>query len=108
MKYIAVAIILLSNLFSSAQSITKGELKEHITYLSSDETKGRKPGTVESKKVAEYIRDEFKKAGLILQGEDGFQYFDVTTGIKHKSDNHLYINKFHCKAQEDNIPFPFP
>ncbi|MCD4794921.1 MAG: M20/M25/M40 family metallo-hydrolase [Bacteroidales bacterium] len=107
MKFITTALILLANLSIFAQSITQKELKEHVTYLASDELKGRKPGTEGGKLSAEYIRNEFKKSGLILQGDDGFQYFNIVTGIKHKSNNHLYINKFSCKALEDNIPFPF-
>ncbi len=104
MKYIILVLFLSANLLSSAQSITGKELKEHITYLASDELKGRKPGTEGDKLAAEYIKNEFKKAGLSLMGNDGLQYFNVTTGIKHNSNNHLYINKFHAKSLEDNIP----
>ncbi len=107
MKYTVTALVLFFNSLSFAQSITKEELKEHVSYLASDELEGRKPGTKGGKLSAEYIRDEFKKAGLTLLGDMGFQYFDVITGIKHKSNNHLYINKFSAKSLEDNIPFPF-
>jgi len=108
MKNLLVLTILFTS-FSiySQKGITKEELKEHVSYLASDELEGRKPGTKGGKLSAEYIRDEFKKAGLTLLGEDGFQYFDIITGIKHKSNNHLYIKQFHAKALEDNIPFPF-
>jgi len=91
----------------SGQSITKEELKEHVNYLASDELEGRKPGTEGDKSAAEYIRNEFKKAGLTLLGEEGYQYFDIIKGIKHGSNNHLYINDFHAKSHEDNMPFPF-
>lgn len=107
MRYILFAITVLFANNIIAQKITKEELKEHVAYLASDELEGRKPGTEGDTKSAEYIKKHFKDAGLQLMGEDGFQYFDVVTGIKLKEGNHLYINNFHAKSQEDNIPFPF-
>ena len=107
MKYIYLVLFALLGSSVFAQSITKEELKSHISYLASDDLKGRKPGTEGDKAAAEYIKAEFKKAGLSLMGNDGFQYFNLITGIKHNSNNHLYINDFSAKSLEDNIPFPF-
>jgi len=107
MKYSIFLLIIAFNFSVNAQSINEKDLKKHISFLASDSLKGRKPGMPETKIAASYIRNEFKNDGLQLLGEDGFQFFDVVTGIKAKSNNHLYINKFSCKIFEDNVPMPF-
>ncbi|MCF6366077.1 MAG: M20/M25/M40 family metallo-hydrolase [Bacteroidales bacterium] len=107
MKYLILSIFLSLNIIGFTQSITGKEIKKHIEYLASDELGGRKPGTKGDELAAEYIKNEFKKNGLSLAGDNGYQYFNITTGIKHNSNNHLYINKFSAKSLEDNIPLPF-
>jgi len=47
-----------------AQSISAAELKRHISYLASDELKGRGTSSEEEKLATEYLASEFKKAGL--------------------------------------------
>ncbi|AFD05997.1 M20/M25/M40 family metallo-hydrolase [Solitalea canadensis] len=48
-----------------AQSeITEAEIKQHIEFLSSDENRGRFPGTKETKKVVDYLIENFRKAGI--------------------------------------------
>lgn len=48
-----------------AQSeITEQEIKQHIEFLSSDENKGRFPGTKETKKVVDYLIKNFRQAGI--------------------------------------------
>jgi hypothetical protein len=107
MKYTITSLFLILGILSFAQSITVDDLKKHVSYLASDELKGREPGTEGDKAAADYIRGEFKNNGLQLLGEDGFQYFDIVNGIKALDNNHLYIDKFSCKVFEDNVPFPF-
>lgn len=53
-----------------------------VKYLASDELEGRGPGTAGIAKAAEFIRDEFKKAGLTSAVSDGsfFQPFVVPLG----------------------------
>jgi hypothetical protein len=104
---ITFLFVIISYTGFSQSEITTVELKNHISYLASDSLKGRKPGTEGDLAAAEYIKTEFKNAGLTLMANDGFQFFNITTGIKLNSGNHLYINKFHAKSSEDNIPFPF-
>ena len=52
-------------------------MKSDVTYLASDELEGRGPTTKGINKAADYIADEFKKAGLKPGGVDGtyFQPF---------------------------------
>ncbi len=49
---------------SLAQNISKKKIHQDIAYLASDKLKGRGTSSPEEKLAAEYIADEFKKAGL--------------------------------------------
>ena len=53
------------------QSITRGELYDHIKFLSTDEMKGRNTPSKELDKTAQYVSDAFRKAGLKPLGKDG-------------------------------------
>jgi Zn-dependent M28 family amino/carboxypeptidase len=44
----------------------------HVTFLASDEMKGRDTGSPEHRKAAEYVAAEFKKAGLEPGGTKGY------------------------------------
>jgi Zn-dependent M28 family amino/carboxypeptidase len=51
--------------FSFAQKeITTLELKDHITFLTSDKNSGRYPGGKVNKRVVKYIKNDFKKSGI--------------------------------------------
>lgn len=56
----------------NAQNISVENLKKHITFLASDQLKGRAPGTSGEKKAAIYIANYFQKLGLEPKGEKGF------------------------------------
>jgi membrane dipeptidase len=49
----------------------------HVKYLASDELKGRKAGTPEYRKAAEYVAAEMQKAGLKPGGENGTWFQEV-------------------------------
>jgi len=87
--------------------ITTKELKDHIYFLASDELEGRKPGTEGCMEAANYIRDQFISFGLTPIGDDGFQYFKVTTGITKGIDNKLILNDSAFELNTDFIPLPF-
>src|SRR5688572_31855812 len=44
----------------------------HVTYLANDAMKGRDTGSPEHRKAAEYIADQFKRAGLQPGGTKGY------------------------------------
>lgn len=96
---------------SAQKEITKKELKEHVSYLASDELTGRKPGTDGGLASATYIAKTFKKAGLKLQAEKGFQYFDVITGVEFKGENKLSFpttsENLEYKVETDFMPLNF-
>lgn len=88
-------------------AITVEELKQHVSYLASDELGGRKPGTPGGNMAATYIRDQFRKSGLKLLGDNGFQYFNVTTDVKAGPQNRFAFNGFEGKLESDFSPLSF-
>lgn len=64
MKKIITAIVFAQSFFTFAQDIPKDRVISIISTLASDEMKGRKFGTPENDKAAEYIASEFKKNNL--------------------------------------------
>ena len=61
-----ISIILVITLYHqvNAQIISSERLKEHVTYLASDELLGRGFGSEEGKIAAKYIAGQFKDAGI--------------------------------------------
>ncbi len=51
---------------------------EHVNYLASDAMKGRKSGTPEYQKAAEYVAQKMKEFGLQPGGEDNTYFQQVT------------------------------
>ncbi len=112
-KYIIIMLILFGvmHLNIKVQSQTNSEisikeLKEHVTYLASDDLKGRLSGTPEGLLAAEYIRDQIKPF-MTLMGENGFQYFEVVTDVKLGSNNKLNFTNFEGKINENFAPYSF-
>jgi len=73
--------ILVSGFSQSKESKKKTEmkarLKQHISYLASDELEGRQTGSPGEMKSARYIANQFKKNGLKLLGKEGLQEFTM-------------------------------
>lgn len=84
--------------------ITVSELKSTIYVLASDSLKGRKPGTPEINKAADFIQNQFKTAGLQLAEDNGYQYFDIITGADIGRENKLFFNGFYGKLYQDFLP----
>jgi len=107
----AVSVLfLLPGLYSqivTSPEITVDDLKSHISFLASDELKGRYTGTPGSKAAAEYIRAQFLDAGLKMLGEEGFQNFEVVVSVRAGEGNSLKINDKIAKSGIDCTPFPF-
>ena len=87
--------------------ITVPELNEHITYLASDELRGRKPGSEGGILAAKYIRQKFQTYGLELLADNGFQSFEVIKNIKLGENNLLKFNDFSGVINKDFIPYSF-
>lgn len=90
-----------------ADKVTVEELKQHIYFLASDSLEGREPGTEGGKIAGEYIRDNFISAGLKPIGDDGFQYFKVTTSVEPGNGNKLTFNDVEGVFNTDFKVMPF-
>lgn len=70
--------------------ITSGEIKQHITFLASDDLKGRYTGSEGAVTAANYIKDQFEESGLKpFFGKDYFQKYDFISGLELTDDNSL-------------------
>lgn len=87
--------------------ITTEDLKETVSYLASDSLKGRKAGEAGDKLAAQFILDEFKKAGLEVMYNQGFQTFGLVTSADIGTNNSLKINDQSFRVEEDFIPYAF-
>lgn len=105
--FIILGVLFFELLYAQSNDVTVKELEEHIYFLASDSLKGRKPGTNGSKIAAEYIRDNFIQGGLTLMGEDGFQYFYVTTSVEPGENNKMLFNGLEAEFNKDFILMPF-
>ena len=87
--------------------ITIPEIEGHITYLASEELKGRYPGTPEDRQAEAYIAGEFRKEGLQLYDGTGLQYFEVVQEIEPGPDNHFRWDTQSLQLGTDYAPFAF-
>ncbi len=79
MKKLFLILAVLSGVISAQNNnpeITAQEIKDHITYLASDELEGRMTGSKQLYIAAEYLKNEFEIYGLKpLFGESYFQEY---------------------------------
>jgi Zn-dependent M28 family amino/carboxypeptidase len=85
MKLLVVAALaLFLSVKSRAQEFKAEHIKKHIEFLASDDLEGRGTGSLGEIKAANYIAEQFKKAGLKPAGKDNsfFQPFQVTYSVE--------------------------
>ncbi len=87
--------------------VTVDELKKHVSYLASDDLKGRRTGTAGDSLAAEYMRTELKEMGLVPLYNNGFQRFRVTDKIISGPTNSLLANGTLLTIDTDFAPFAF-
>lgn len=83
------------------------EMKKHVSYLASDELKGRLTGTEGDSLAATYIRNQLMGYGLVPLSDKGFQRFRVTDKIINGPANSLLLNGTSFKIDIDFGPFAF-
>ncbi len=89
-------------------AVITAKLHSHITTLASDKFEGRETGTEGEKLSYQYISEEFKKAGLVAKGTDGYlQSFTFTAGSALGPKNKLTINSGNLKPGVDYYPLPY-
>jgi aminopeptidase YwaD len=114
MKNILFLVILFSQI-SFGQKLRKSEkaivenLKSTVTYLSSDKLEGRRTGTRGEMLAADYLSQQFKKAGLLPKGDNQtyIQDFEIDEGKQILPSTYLTINDDSLKIQKDFFPFNF-
>ncbi len=62
---------------NNASTERQARMKADIQYLASDDLGGRQTGSTGEALSADYIRNEFRKAGLSLLGDEGYQSFSI-------------------------------
>lgn len=97
MKKLNLFLFINLSIFSFAQEISRERVVNIVSTLASDEMKGRKFGTPENDKAAEYIASEFKKDNLDYcfgdsylipfeyKGQKGFNVCGIKKGKSEKS-----------------------
>ena len=86
-------LVFLSSCQCESEPQTQQEqLEKHVKFLAADELEGRGAGSEGNLKAAEYIRNQFKKAGLKQFDGDYFQKFEVTTAVKLGEGNRAAFN----------------
>jgi hypothetical protein len=96
--------------------ITADEIKQHITYLASDELEGRMTGTEAVYKAADYLKDEFESYSLSpLFNGSYFQEFPFIEKLELGNNNEFVIEFInvnspggrYSKIGEEFIPLSF-
>lgn len=112
-KYLIISLTLLFLCTYSFSQVKPDGQKalEHVNYLASDAMKGRKSGTPEYQKAAEYMAQKMKEFGLKSGGEKGtyFQQVDFKNWRHFEPPVRLEIlspKKFICTLGRDLDFFP--
>ena len=91
--------------------ITPADMRQHVTYLASDELDGRLTGTPGEKLATQYVADVFKGIGLEAYGDEGwFEPFEFTAGVALGSGNALVLEgakKMEFTADKEWRPLSF-
>lgn len=105
--WLLFSLITLVTFSVSAQVKSSGLIQKDIEILAADSMGGRKPGTTQGDAAAGYIKTRFEMANAQLLGDNGFQYFDVVTGVNADSNNSLKIDQKSYALLEEFTPVSF-
>ena len=75
-----------------AETITEGELKEHLYTYASDEFEGRETGQPGQKKAVEYLANEYKKLGIPAAQANGDYFQHVPLELSKLPTGSVTIN----------------
>lgn len=92
--------------------ITAKDIKAHVTYLASDDLKGRFTGSTEERIAGDYIKNQFSSFGLLpLFNGNFFQEFSFIESVELNDANELSIDINGAKKsliiKKDFITAPF-
>jgi hypothetical protein len=94
-------VALLVSPVAFCQKIAEKKIKKHVAFLASDDLKGRGTGTVEERKAAEYIAQQFKKIGLQPKGDNGTWMHQF--GFKKSKDPHGGVDESAPQVYSQNV-----
>jgi Tol biopolymer transport system component len=94
---------------ATGAEIAEADLKQHISYLASDELGGRMTGTEGEKLATQYFADIAKQIGLAPFGDDHtyFDNFDFTAGVALGDGNKLTLSGLDLNVEQDWKPLSF-
>ncbi len=92
---------------NTSSDIAIEELRDHVFRLASDEWQGRKPGTPGADAAAAYLRDQLRSAGATLLGDNGFQTFEIVTGISASPECNMRYDGQDFNLEKDFRPISF-
>jgi hypothetical protein len=94
---------------SGLESITERELREHLTYLASDEMEGRKTGEAGLDRAAEYLAAQSKKIGLkaIDNNGDYYQEYTLVNRAQDFSRSNIVVHNKNGSEVTSNKKFYF-
>jgi hypothetical protein len=88
-----------------AETITQGELKEHLFIYASDEFEGRETGEPGQKKAVAYLKAEYEKLNISAAKQNGDYFQKVPLEIAQMPTGSLVINGTMFTLGEDFISF---
>jgi len=107
-KSLLIASLVLSACTVQYQpKITSQEISSSIQTLASDDFQGRKPGLTGDSLAAHFVAGKFKKAGLKMLYNKGFQPVKLITGFNFGKENHLSDARQTYELSEDYEPLFF-
>ena len=86
-----------------SSDVSIDDLKEHVTFLASDDLEGRRTGSEGIRKAADYIRQHLAKSGLqpIGSGKDSFDHtFEFTGGVELVKQENRMILRGHTSEDQ--------
>ena len=109
----AILLLVLISVSTVSATLPVGELSadrylQHVSFLASDELKGRGNGSPELERAAEYVAAQFRASGLEPAGDKGtyFQRFEITVGAEFGSKNALQISRVAKTKDKDFVTIP--
>lgn len=113
MKRYVLAFVLFAgcasqNSTTNQSPVLQNNLRNHVSYLSSDALEGRRAGTDGEKLAAAYISNQFEQLGLTPKGTDGFlQPFEVSSRKVLSSESFVEINNDKLQSGKDFFVLPY-
>jgi len=112
-RYLPAILLLVFTVATLHATLPLSELSaerylQHVSFLASDQLKGRGNGSPELERAAEYIASQFRSYGL-EPGSDNrsyFQKFDITVGAEFGPKNALQISRVSKAKDKDFVTIP--